>query len=278
MEAGEALVVVGTVNGDVLHAVLFEGCHELVEVFLAAFFTHLGGGEVTVHSGTVPVTLEGLAVPVHVDAILFAETEEEEAGDPDLVGSLAGAFTEDLEFPLTHGHFGVDAFVVDAGVEAEVEVLVHDGAADVSDVLVADTAVVSALRLRITALGEAKDVAVFFEEIFLLKSKPGVVVIEDAGAGVGGMRISIGEHHFAHDENAIFASSVGIECDRLQDAVGVTTVSLLGGGAVEAPLGKLLKGWEIIKFLDAAFRAEVWDGRVAVQPDVIESVFSHWFG
>ena len=50
MKAGEALVVVGSVNGDVLHAVLFEGSHELVEVFLAAFFTHLLGGEVGVHS------------------------------------------------------------------------------------------------------------------------------------------------------------------------------------------------------------------------------------
>ncbi len=48
---------------------------------------------------------------------------EEVAGHPHLVGGALGAFAEDLEFPLALRHFGVDAFVVDAGVEAEVEVL-----------------------------------------------------------------------------------------------------------------------------------------------------------
>ncbi len=51
---------------------------------------------------------------------------QEVAGDPHLIGGGLGALAEDLEFPLALGHFGVDAFVVDAGREAEIEVLLDD--------------------------------------------------------------------------------------------------------------------------------------------------------
>ena len=54
-------------------------------------------------------------------------------------------FAEDLEFPLTLGHLGIDAFVVDAGVEAEIKVLLDDFASDVANSAEADTSVVRAL-------------------------------------------------------------------------------------------------------------------------------------
>ena len=276
MKAGEALVVVRSVNGDVLHAVLVELSHELVEVFLTAFFTKFFSREVGMHAGTVPVAFEWLAVVIHVDSILFAETFKKEAGNPNLVGGALGSFSENLKFPLAHSHFSVDAFVVDAGVEAEVEVLVDDGTTDVAHVLVANSAVVSTLRLGISAFRESEDVAVFFEEVFLLKSEPCVFIVEDARASVGGMRIAVGKHNFTHDEDTVLTGSVRIKRDWLEDAVGVASVSLLGGGSVKSPLGQLLESREVIKFLDAAFSTKVWDGRVAVQPDVIESVFSHW--
>ena len=90
------------------------------------------------------------------------------------------------------------------------------------------------------------------------------------------MRSAVGKRDFTHHERPIFTGSVGINGDWLENAVGVASVCLLGGGSVKSPLGQLLESREIIKFLDAAFSAKVWDGRVAVQPDIIESVFSHW--
>ena len=119
VEAGETLVVVRSVNGDVLGSVFLEGCHELLEVFFATFFTHELGGEVGVHAGTVPVAFDRLTVPFDVEAVVFAEAKKEEARHPDIVSGFLGAFSKDLEFPLAFGDLGVDAFVVDACVEAE---------------------------------------------------------------------------------------------------------------------------------------------------------------
>ncbi len=65
-----------------------------------------------------------------VDAVLLGEAQHQVAGHPHLVGGLLGALAEDLEFPLALRHLGVDAFVVDAGGEAEVEMLLDDLAGD----------------------------------------------------------------------------------------------------------------------------------------------------
>jgi hypothetical protein len=42
------------------------------------------------------------------------------ARHPHLVGGFLGALAEDLELPLALRHFGVDAFMIDAGGEAEI--------------------------------------------------------------------------------------------------------------------------------------------------------------
>jgi len=65
-----------------------------------------------------------------------------------------------LEFPLALRHFGVDAFVVDAGEQAEVEMLLDDLARDRTDVRIADAGVIRALRRRITLRREAERTAV----------------------------------------------------------------------------------------------------------------------
>jgi glutamate synthase domain-containing protein 2 len=87
---------------------------------------------------------------VHIHSILLAQANKDVAGDPDFIGGAFGAFAEDLEFPLTLGHLGVDAFVVDAGVEADVEVLLDGGIRRGSDVVKA-----VALGARAVMIGRA---------------------------------------------------------------------------------------------------------------------------
>src|SRR6185503_4754734 len=109
----------------------------------------------------------------NIDAVALGESQHEVAGHPHLVGGLLGALAENLELPLALRHFGVDALVVDAGGETEVEMLFHDLAGGITDVLIADAGIVRALRGGVTADREAERTTVLVEEIFLLEAEPG---------------------------------------------------------------------------------------------------------
>lgn len=279
VETRQAEMVVWAVNGDVFFAMFGESSHEGLEVFLAAGFAHVFGGEIGVHAGAVPVAFDGFAVVFHVDAVFFAEAVENVAGGPHFIGALFRALAEDLEFPLTFGDLGVDALVVDAGVKADVEVFLDDLACDVADGFVAGAAVVGALRGGIAIRWEAEDFAILIEEVFLFEAEPCAGIVEDGGAAVGWVRgHAVRHHHLAHHEGAIFAGAVREDRDRLEHAVGATSFCLLGRATIEAPHWKLFESWEAGKFFDLGFAAEIWHGGVAVEPDVFQFVFGHDVG
>ena len=162
---------------------------------------------------------------------------QEITSNPDLVGGGFGAFAEDLEFPLALGHFRVDAFMVDAGVEAEIQVGVHDFAGDVAHGVVADPGVVFALRSREAAFGETEGDSVLIEEVFLLEAEPSVRIVQDGRATVRGMRGSVRQKDFAHHKHAIFLGAVRVNRHRLEHAVRAVPFGLPGGAAVESPQG-----------------------------------------
>src|SRR5579872_3209842 len=275
--AGETHVVVRTVDRDVIGAGTLEGLHQLLEILLAADFSHVLCGEVAVHAGAVPIGIaERLAMEFDIDAVLFGKAQHQVAGHPHLVGGGFRALAKNLEFPLTLGDFGVDAFMVDAGMQAEIEMLFDHFAGNVADILVADAGVIRALRRGITGCREAERAAVLVEEIFLLEAEPGAFVVQNGGALVGGMRgLAVGHHHFAYHEHAVGARAIRIDRNGLEYAIRIVAFSLQCRGAVEAPEWKLVQRRKRSEFLDLRFAAQIRRRRVSVEPNILELVLGH---
>src|SRR5262245_8640535 len=123
-------------------------------------------------------------MPVYIDAVLFADAHQEITRHPHLVSGVLRSFAENLELPLALRHFGVDAFVIDAGFETLVEMLFDDGTRRATDVLVTDASVVFALRIREAFIGETEWLVVLVEKILLFETEPGTGVVENRRAAV----------------------------------------------------------------------------------------------
>src|ERR1700721_485254 len=98
-------------------------------------------------------------MPVDGDPVFFTYSFQQVAGDPDLVAGFFGAFGEDLELPLAGGHFRVDPFYVEAGIQTGIEVFFHDGTA--VGVTGADRTIIRTLRPRVAAFGKAEGFVCF---------------------------------------------------------------------------------------------------------------------
>ena len=175
--------------------------------------------------------------------VFLAETHQQIARGPEVVGGLGGAFGEDLEFPLAFRDFGVDAFMIDAGGKTKFPVFLDDLPGQAAHVLVADAAVVGALgSSRMAVFREAERTPILEEKVLLLKTNPQVGIVLDGGARIGGMRRAIGVHDFAQNDISVLAACIGIQSHRLQHAVGAFALGLHGGTAVKSPIGHVGKG------------------------------------
>ncbi len=243
--AGEALLVVLAVLLNALLVVGLEVLEGRLDVSHATLDTHLLGGDVGVHAGAVPGTLDGLGVQGDLDAKVLGDAGEEEARDPELIthgDALAGA---DLELPLGGHDLGVGAGDEKAGVEAGLVVSLDNIAHN--DLGGADTAVVRTLGRGETADGPAERTVVEVEHgVLLLETEPGLVlgvglhhlgalvaVVELVGGAIGVP--ALGEN------NDVGAATEGIRVDGAGTEVDVRVLAggLVGGGAVKVPNGEI---------------------------------------
>ncbi len=222
------------------------------------------------------VSPSGLQWILDIDAVLFGQPQQQVAGHPHLVGGLLGALAEDLEFPLAFGDFRVDAFVVDAGREAKVEVLFHDLAGNIADIRVADAGVVRPLRRRIAARREAERTAVLVEEIFLLEAEPcagSSRIVARLFVACGVTPSGIMTSHIT--STPLVRAPSGYTATGLSTQSELLTFRLHGRRAVETPQRQLLQRRERREFLDLRFAAQIRRRRIAVEPNILELVLGH---
>ena len=128
------------------------------------------------HTGTIPVALYRLRMEIHCHTILLTGAFENVTSRPDLVTALGSALGEDLEFPLTCHHLGIDTLDIQAGLKTQVQVLVHN----LASVRIArpHRSVIRALRSRETVLREAQRQVCFRinQSVFLFQTEPEIVV------------------------------------------------------------------------------------------------------
>ena len=156
--------------------------------------------------------LTGFGMQLDDDAVLLRAAVEQVAGQPGVVARLLGALAEQLVFPLALHHLGVDAGDAQARVEARVEMIFDQVAADaVPD---AHGAVVRTLRTGVAVLREAQRLAVHHQRVFLLEAEPQVGVVLERAADVGRMERPIRREHFAHHQRRVLAAAGPSPCAR----------------------------------------------------------------
>ena len=225
------------------------------------------------HSRSVPVAANGLAMELQIHAVGLTEARHEIPGHPDVVGGSPRTFAEDLELPLSLGDLRIDSLMVDAGVRRHrSRCLSTMSRATSPTCVVTNPRVIFALRRRKSLCRESERAAVLVEEILLLETEPAVGVIDDRRARVGRMRTAIRPEHLRHHDGAVRLGRVWINSDRLENAIGGSALRLLRRTAVKPPVRNLLESQEAVEFLDQRLASNVGSGLVPVEPDVFQFV------
>mmetsp|Transcript_382 Transcript_382/g.724 ORF Transcript_382/g.724 Transcript_382/m.724 type:complete len:419 (+) Transcript_382:198-1454(+) len=259
----------------VLFSKLVDG---LLDDLKSTFLTHGLGGDVGVHTGSVPVSLNNrLRVEGAVDLEVFADTHEDVAGHHKLVSGINSDARSNLVFLLSRHDFSVDSRDVDSSVQAGLVQRVGDGTSKV--VFGSNRAVVRSLRTAGHATLRPSERSAFVqveEGEFLFQTEPDFFVFVSAevlfgeSTGVGGESLSGRSVGVAHDQdvtNSIISGAERILEDTLglQDDFGVVTRGLVGRRTVEIPLGKRVNRLSLGSRQSAGFGSGVSDG---VNPNV----------
>lgn len=158
----------------------------LFNVLQTVLLSHGLGAEVGVAAGTIPVPGNGLGIKGRDHSEVFTHSMQDETGHPEMISHFNSFTGSYLEFPLGGHDLGVCPRDLDAGVQAGPVVSLHDIPA--IGFVCSHATVVWTLRSREAVGRPTKRVPVCaYESIFLLHSKPGVVIAHHVHYAFTGM-------------------------------------------------------------------------------------------
>jgi len=199
------------------------------------------GGVVGMATSSIPISLDGLRVNGNANPEIFSNLVEDEASHPEVISNLKTLAGTNLEFPLSGHDLSVGSADLHSSVEAGLVMSLNNITS--KDTISSNTAVVRTLRGGESTFRPSKGVSLLGEEgVFLLKTKPGIVLLglfEDANgivARVGLVGGAIRVEAFSHDEDVV-SSAEGIleDGNRLDEDVRVLAGGLSGGGTIKVP-------------------------------------------
>ena len=130
MVTGQSLLVIVSINADVKLVLGGKLGHHFVNVFHSLFSASHGlGGEVGVTSGTIPLR-EQLWCERYVDVVVFSDTAEQVARNPQLITDRDTSNWTNLVLPLAWHDLCVSARDIDSSEEAGFVVSVSNGASE----------------------------------------------------------------------------------------------------------------------------------------------------
>merc|ERR1719242_2210275 len=153
-------------------------CLERLSIAASMAFIPPGrvSGEVTVSSGSIPVSGHWLGIEGHHHSEVLRHSAEEISGDPEIVPHVDTFGWPDLVLPLCRHDLGVGARDSDPGVETCAVVSLHNVPA--VDLVSPHPAVVGTLWPGEPVLGPAEWVLVLVQQsVLLLDTEPWVVVL-----------------------------------------------------------------------------------------------------
>ena len=250
----ETLVVVSTVDGNVLVVALGELLDGSLNGLHTALLAHRLGRVIGVATSTVPVTGNSLGVERDLDTPLLSDSDEEVTGEGEMVTHLDTLARADLELPLGRHDLGVDTRDVDTSEQAGTVVSLDEVTGE--DLAGTGTTVVRTLGAGETALGPAVRAIVHVKErVLLFETEPGLlgrdlghdlVALVSVVGLVGGTVVVVA---LGKDNDVVTATEgVGVVSGGTEVDIRVAAGSLVGGGTVKVPF------LEVLERLDGAVK------------------------
>lgn len=268
---GQALVVVSTVNGNVLVVALGQLLDGSLDSLHTALLAHGFGRVVGVATSTVPVTGDSLGMERNLDTPLFGDSDQEVTGKGEVVTHLDTLAGTNLELPLRRHDLGVDTRDVDTRIQASAVVSLDEITGE--NATSTGTTVVRTLRTGETTLGPTVGTVIHVKErVLLLETEPGLlgrnlghdlVALVSVVGLVGGAIVVVA---LGKDDDVVTTTErVGVVGNGTEVDIRVTAGGLVGGGTVKVPL------LEVLERLDGAIESGglAADLTIAIKPDVL---------